>query len=175
MATGPHRRLVKWLFRSPARKLIPLCCARRLWSATKATPVLVEVAGVVFAVAVGAAFAVLRAQGAEDPWIFALGAFEPGLAGLFLILLAWIAPQVASGGRLQFPLTLTLPLLYCLALAIAARLTHSSELGARPIGEPGRLQDPWLNVRLIAVVYACQVLMLTLVTLLRWERPRRTA
>lgn len=150
-----------------------MCCALRMWSATKATPVLVETAGIVFAVAVGAAFAVLRAQGAEDDWIYALGAFEPGLAGLFLILLAWLAPDVVAGGKLRFPLTWTLPLLYCSTLAIAARLTHSSELGVRPIGEPGRFEDPWLNPRLIAVVYVCQVLMLTLVTLLRWERPSR--
>jgi hypothetical protein len=129
----------------------------------------VDVATILLLCALAVGLGHLWQQGEDRVGAFAIVAFVPVTATCLFIVASALVPDLLAGGRLRFPLNLTLPAVY-LMLHLASTVLWTSGIGLTlhwPELLVGRI---WYSPRLILGTFAIQMGTLSLLALYRAER-----
>ncbi len=128
---------------------------------TKSFSNAVQFATLLFVIAAAIGYIVLWRDGVDSSRAIAATLLQPAKAALALLLLAFAFPDAFGRSKLQFPLNITQPLLFCFLTYCFKRLEGSDATGYTNLEAPGNGSLLWLDPKFLAIVAGAQIAFLS--------------
>jgi hypothetical protein len=143
----------------------------RGWTRTvrETWPYAVGVISLLFATAIGTAFAWSFVNGARSFREFAATGLEPALSAALLCLCAGLAPSLYAGKRLIITHVISLPILWASFILLGRQGVSASGLDLIAVPSLDKFFMIWADWRMVAVVWGAQTIVL-LLTMVRTNR-----
>ena len=132
-------------------------------------PYAVDVISLLFATAVGAAFAWSYVNGARSFRQFAATGLEPALSAALLCVCAGLAPSLYAGKRVILSHVIALPILWASFIFLGRQGVSASGLDLIAVPSLDKFFMIWADSRMVAVVWLAQTLVL-FITMARANR-----
>ena len=117
--------------------------------------------GYLFTVTAVPLVAFLFGRGARDYILFSFACFPLAIAGVGLSVVGLLLPSIVAESKLQFPLNLTLPSIYCSLILLSSYVMANVRPSIALIGESPRTDQVWRRPDFLATAWLVQIVCMT--------------